>query len=33
VAQLNSWNGLNKHHPIRTGQHLVMYVDQHRTQG
>jgi membrane-bound lytic murein transglycosylase D len=33
IAQLNSWNGLNRHHHIRTGQHLVMYVDQHRTQG
>ncbi len=33
VAQLNSWNGLNRHHQIRTGQRLVMYVEQHRTQG
>ena len=33
VAQLNSWNGINRHHQIRTGQHLVMYVEQHRTQG
>jgi len=33
VAQLNSWNGLNKHHQIRTGQHLVMYVDPNRSQG
>ncbi|MFI4891074.1 MAG: LysM peptidoglycan-binding domain-containing protein [Steroidobacterales bacterium] len=32
VAQLNSWNGLNKHHQIRTGQHLVMYVDSNRGQ-
>jgi membrane-bound lytic murein transglycosylase D len=33
VGQLNSWNGLNRHHQIRAGQHLVMYVEQHRTQG
>ncbi len=32
VAQLNSWNGLNKRHQIRTGQHLVMYVDSARSQ-
>jgi membrane-bound lytic murein transglycosylase D len=33
VAQLNSWNGLNKRHQIRAGQHLVMYVDPNRSQG
>ena len=33
VAQLKSWNGLNKRHQIRAGQRLVMYVDPHRTQG
>jgi membrane-bound lytic murein transglycosylase D len=26
VPQLKSWNGLNKHHQIRAGQRLVMYV-------
>jgi membrane-bound lytic murein transglycosylase D len=33
VPQLKSWNGLNKRHRIRAGQHLVMYVDPHRQQG
>jgi membrane-bound lytic murein transglycosylase D len=33
IAQLNSWNGLNKNHQIRTGQRLVMYVEPHGTQG
>jgi membrane-bound lytic murein transglycosylase D len=33
VTQLNSWNGLNKHHQIRAGQRLVMYVDAGRQQG
>jgi membrane-bound lytic murein transglycosylase D len=33
VPQLKSWNGLNQHHQIRTGQHLVMYVDSSRQQG
>jgi membrane-bound lytic murein transglycosylase D len=33
IAKLNSWNGLNKHHQIRTGQRLVMYVDSDRSQG
>ena len=33
VAQLKSWNGLNQHHQIRAGQHLVMYVDSNRQQG
>ncbi len=33
VAQLKSWNGLNRHHQIRAGRHLVMYVDSKRQQG
>jgi LysM repeat protein len=33
VPQLKSWNGLNKHHQIRAGQRLVMYVDANRQQG
>jgi len=33
VSQLKSWNGLNKHHQIRAGQRLVMYVDTNRQQG
>jgi membrane-bound lytic murein transglycosylase D len=33
VPQLKSWNGLNKRHQIRAGQHLVMYVDANRQQG
>ena len=33
VAQLKSWNGLNKRHQIRAGQRLVMYVDSSRQQG
>jgi membrane-bound lytic murein transglycosylase D len=33
VTQLKGWNGLNKHHQIRAGQHLVMYVDANRKQG
>jgi membrane-bound lytic murein transglycosylase D len=33
VTQLKSWNGLNKHHQIRAGQHLVMYVEAGRQQG
>jgi membrane-bound lytic murein transglycosylase D len=33
VAQLKSWNGLNKRHRIRAGQHLVMYVRPSRAQG
>jgi len=33
VTQLKSWNGLNKHHQIRAGQRLVMYVDSNRQQG
>ena len=33
VPQLKSWNGLNQHHQIRAGQHLVMYVDSKRQQG
>jgi membrane-bound lytic murein transglycosylase D len=33
VPQLKSWNGLNKHHPIRAGRRLVMYVDSNKTQG
>jgi membrane-bound lytic murein transglycosylase D len=32
VTQLNSWNGLNKRHQIRTGQRLVMYVGPVREQ-
>jgi membrane-bound lytic murein transglycosylase D len=30
VTQLKTWNGLNKHHPIFAGQHLVMYVAPNR---
>jgi len=33
VVQLKSWNGLNKHHQIRAGQRLVMYVDSSHQQG
>jgi membrane-bound lytic murein transglycosylase D len=33
VPQLKSWNGLNKHHQIRAGQRLVMYVESNRQQG
>jgi membrane-bound lytic murein transglycosylase D len=33
VPQLKNWNGLNRHHQIRAGQHLVMYVDSNRQQG
>jgi membrane-bound lytic murein transglycosylase D len=33
VPQLKSWNGLNRHHQIRSGQHLVMYVDSNKQQG
>jgi hypothetical protein len=33
VTQLKSWNGLNSHHQIRAGQHLVMYVEPNREQG
>ena len=33
VPQLKTWNGLNQHHQIRAGQHLVMYVDSNRRQG
>lgn len=33
VSQLKTWNGLNKHHQIRAGQRLVMYVDANRQQG
>jgi membrane-bound lytic murein transglycosylase D len=33
VPQLKSWNGLNKHHQIRAGQRLVMYVDSNAQQG
>jgi membrane-bound lytic murein transglycosylase D len=33
VPQLNSWNGLNHHHQIRAGQHLVMYVESKGQQG
>jgi membrane-bound lytic murein transglycosylase D len=33
VAQLKTWNGLNKNHQIRAGQRLVMYVDAGRQQG
>ncbi len=32
VKQLKSWNGINKHHQIRAGQRLVMYVDSNRRQ-
>jgi membrane-bound lytic murein transglycosylase D len=33
IPQLKSWNGLNRHHQIRAGQRLVMYVDSNRQQG
>jgi membrane-bound lytic murein transglycosylase D len=33
AAQLKIWNGLNKHHQIRAGQRLVMYVESNRQQG
>ena len=33
VTQLKSWNGLNKHHQIRSGQRLVMYLDSSHQQG
>jgi membrane-bound lytic murein transglycosylase D len=33
VLKLKSWNGLNQHHQIRSGQRLVMYVDSNRQQG
>src|SRR6266404_3955194 len=33
VPQLKTWNGLNRHHQIRAGQRLVMYVDSGRQQG
>jgi membrane-bound lytic murein transglycosylase D len=33
VTQLKSWNGLNKHHQIRAGQRLVMYIDSGHQQG
>jgi membrane-bound lytic murein transglycosylase D len=33
VPQLKTWNGLNRHHQIRAGQRLVMYVDPGRQQG
>src|SRR5271166_1928322 len=32
-TQLKNWNGLNSHHQIRAGQHLVMYVEPNREQG
>lgn len=33
VAQLKTWNGLNKRHQIRAGQRLVMYIDSSHQQG
>jgi membrane-bound lytic murein transglycosylase D len=33
IAQLNTWNGLNKHHQIHTGQRLVMYIGPNRSPG
>jgi len=33
VAQLKTWNGLNKNHQIRTGQRLVMYVESNHAHG
>jgi membrane-bound lytic murein transglycosylase D len=33
ITQLKSWNGLNDRHQIRAGQHIVMYVDPHGSQG
>jgi membrane-bound lytic murein transglycosylase D len=33
VPQLKTWNGLNRHHQIRAGQHLVMYVESRQQQG
>jgi membrane-bound lytic murein transglycosylase D len=33
VPKLKSWNGLNKHHGIKAGQRLVMYVEPGKQQG
>jgi len=33
VDQLKTWNGINRHHQIRAGKRLVMYVDSNRQQG
>jgi membrane-bound lytic murein transglycosylase D len=33
VPHLKTWNGLNRHHQIRAGQHLVMYVESRQQQG
>ena len=33
VTQLKSWNGINKHHQIRAGQRLVMYIDSSHQHG
>jgi membrane-bound lytic murein transglycosylase D len=33
VPQLKTWNGLNRRHQIRAGQHIVMYVDSKGQQG
>lgn len=30
IKQIKTWNGLNKHHLIRAGQRLVMYVDSNK---
>ncbi len=30
VQQIKTWNGINKHHQIRAGQRLVMYVDSNK---
>ena len=33
IAQLKTWNGINQHHQIRSGQRLVMYVESNRQHG
>jgi membrane-bound lytic murein transglycosylase D len=33
VEKLKSWNGINRHHQIRAGKRLVMYIDNNRQQG
>jgi LysM repeat protein len=33
VAQFKTWNGVNQHHGIKPGKHVVLYVDAKRQQG
>jgi membrane-bound lytic murein transglycosylase D len=33
AGQLKAWNGLNRHHQIRAGRRLVVYVENGRQQG